>query len=213
VTASSIDAVLSRGSDKLLIAASCTALATLVPVALYQTGVLGGLADPPLRIFDSERVTTSSAAHALGIPDGWLGLGSFGATLALALLTRRHPKIKKLLGAKLTLDASVAVLNATRQVVSFGKLCSWCTATAISAGVMAYAGRDAICGFWGGAGAALKGGMAANDSVLPAGDYQNLDTKATSIVLPMASQELAVQGAKLFRAAIRACSTNRTDPE
>jgi hypothetical protein len=29
----------------------------------------------------------------------------------------------------------------------------------------------------------------------------------------MASQELAVQGAKLFRAAIRACSTNRTDPE
>jgi hypothetical protein len=42
---------------------------------------------------------------------------------------------------------------------------------------------------------------------------QNLDTKATSIVLPMASQELAVQGAKLFSAAIRACSTNRTDPE
>ena len=42
---------------------------------------------------------------------------------------------------------------------------------------------------------------------------QNLDTKATSIVLPMASQELAVQGAKRFRAAIRACSTNRTDPE
>lgn len=42
---------------------------------------------------------------------------------------------------------------------------------------------------------------------------QNLDTQATSIVLPMASQELAVQGAKLFSAAIRACSTNRTDPE
>jgi hypothetical protein len=42
---------------------------------------------------------------------------------------------------------------------------------------------------------------------------QNLDTKATSIVLPMASQELAVQGAKLFRAAIRACSTNSADPE
>jgi hypothetical protein len=42
---------------------------------------------------------------------------------------------------------------------------------------------------------------------------QNLDTKATSIVLPMASQEFAVQGAKLFRAAILACSTNHPDPE
>jgi hypothetical protein len=42
---------------------------------------------------------------------------------------------------------------------------------------------------------------------------QNLETKATSIVLPMASQEFAVQGAKLFSVAIRACSTNRTDPE
>ena len=42
---------------------------------------------------------------------------------------------------------------------------------------------------------------------------QNLDTKATSVVLPMASQELAVQGAKLFGAAIRSCSTNRSDPE
>ena len=42
---------------------------------------------------------------------------------------------------------------------------------------------------------------------------QNLDTKATSIVLLMASQEFAVLGEKLFRVAIRACSTNRTDPE
>lgn len=151
MTPSPTNAVLSPGSDRLLIAASCTALATLVPVALYQTGVLGRLPDPPLRIFDSERITTSSAAHPLGIPDGLLGLGSFGATLALALLTRRHPNMKTLLGMKLTLDASVAAFNATRQVVSFGKLCSWCTATAVSAGLMAYAGRDAIRGFWGGA--------------------------------------------------------------
>ena len=40
---------------------------------------------------------------------------------------------------------------------------------------------------------------------------RNLDTKATSIVLPMASQELAVQGAKLFSAAVRACSANRPE--
>ena len=143
---SSRDAGFVSGSDKLVTAASCTALATLVPVALYQTGVLGRLPDPPFRIFDSERITMSGVAHPLGIPDGALGLGSFGATLALALLTRNHPGLKKLLGIKLAFDASVAGFNTSRQVVRFGKLCSWCTATAISAGVAAYAGRDAIRG-------------------------------------------------------------------
>jgi uncharacterized membrane protein len=144
----STHAVISPASDTLLIAASCTALATLVPVALYQTGILSRLPDPPLRIFDSERITMSSAAHPLGIPDGLLGLGSFGATLALALLARRDPNSKKLLGLKLTLDASVAAFNAGRQVVKFRKLCSWCTGTAIAAGVMAYAGRNAIGTAW-----------------------------------------------------------------
>jgi uncharacterized membrane protein len=139
------DAILSSGSgDKLLIAACCTALATLVPVALYQTGVLDRLPDPPFAVFDSERITSSHAAHPLGIPDGLLGLASFSTTLALALFAERHTKLRKLLGLKLTLDASVAAFNATRQVVSFGKLCSWCTGTAAAAGVMAYSGRDAI---------------------------------------------------------------------
>jgi hypothetical protein len=48
---------------------------------------------------------------------------------------------------------------------------------------------------------------------LPKPTRNGPNTKATSIVLPMASQELAVQGANLFSAAIRSCSTNRTDPE
>ena len=42
------------------------------------------------------------------------------------------------------MDISVAAFNAVRQVTEFGKLCSWCTATALSAGVMAYAGRESI---------------------------------------------------------------------
>ena len=50
----------------------------------------------------------------------------------------------KILGVKLGMDASVAAFNAVRQVAEFGKLCSWCTATALSAGVMAYAGRGSI---------------------------------------------------------------------
>lgn len=135
-----------RGEDNqpLLIAASSVALATLVPVALYQLGVISGLPDPPLRVFDSERITQSKTAHPMGIPDGLLGLASFGTTLTLVLLARRNKTAKKLLGVKLGVDASVAAFNTVRQVVEFGKLCSWCTATALSAGVMAYAGRASI---------------------------------------------------------------------
>lgn len=146
---SSADAITSLdGGDTLLIVACCAALGTLVPVTLYQTGALHRLPDPPFRVFDSEQITMSQAAHPLGIPDGVLGLASFGATLALTLLSRRHHAAKKLLGAKLTLDASAAAFNAGRQVVSFGKLCSWCTGTALAAGVMAYAGRKTIQDTW-----------------------------------------------------------------
>jgi uncharacterized membrane protein len=130
--------------DALLLGACCVALGTLVPVAMYQTGFLSRLLDPPMSVFDSERITMSKAAHPLGIPDALLGLANFSATLTLAILARRHRKARSLLGAKLVLDASAAAFNAGRQVFSFGKLCSWCTGTAISAGVMAYAGRDAI---------------------------------------------------------------------
>jgi uncharacterized membrane protein len=145
----SVDASLSSGrGDELLIVACCTALATLVPVALYQTGIMSRLPDPPLRIFDSEKITKSKAAHPFGIPDGLLGLASFGATLALALCAKRQPKLNRVLGLKLTLDASVAAFNASRQVVSFGRLCSWCTGTAAAAGVMAYAGRHTIKNAW-----------------------------------------------------------------
>jgi uncharacterized membrane protein len=117
-------------------------------VALYQTGYLSRLPDPPSTLFDSERITTSQVAHPFGIPDALLGLGSFGMTLALILLANRNVRAGKLLGAKLTLDASVAAFNATRQVASFGKLCSWCTGTALAAGVMAYAGRETIRETW-----------------------------------------------------------------
>ncbi len=146
---SSADAIPSPGSgDNLLIATCCTALATLAPVALYQTGVVKRLPDPPFHVFNSEKVTTSKAAHPLGIPDSLLGLASFGATLALILLARRHPAAKRLLGVKLTLDLCAAGFNATRQIVSFGKLCSWCTGTALAACGMAYSGRRIIQDTW-----------------------------------------------------------------
>ena len=138
----------SKAGDVILLSACCTTLVTLVPVALYQLSITPSLPDPPYFLFDSETITSSKAAHPFGIADSLLGLASFGTTLALILLAKRNPVAKKLLGAKLTMDAAAAAFNAGRQVVSFGKLCSWCTGTAIAAGVMAYAGRNVIRETW-----------------------------------------------------------------
>jgi uncharacterized membrane protein len=151
----------SQGGDAVLLGACCVTIATLIPVTLYQTGVLSSLPDPPSRIFDSEAITTSKVAHPLGVPDGVLGLASFGTTLALILAARRSPIAKRLLGAKLTMDAAAGAFNAGRQVVSFGKLCSWCTGTAIAAGMMAYAGRDLIRETWSGVDSVVESGLAA----------------------------------------------------
>jgi uncharacterized membrane protein len=128
--------------------ACCAALASLVPVALYQTRVVNRLPELPFKVFDSERITSSAAAHPLGIPDALLGLGSFAVTLGLILQARQSERAETMLGAKLALDAAAAAINATRQVAAFGKLCSWCSLTALAAGVMAYAGRATIQESW-----------------------------------------------------------------
>lgn len=132
-------------TDKTIALAACgTAIGTLVAVALFQSGAVDALPDPPGKIFDSERITLSKMAHPLGIPDSYPGLASYGTTLALLLLAGEHKWARRALGFKLIADGGAASFNAVRQVVSFGKLCSWCTGTALATGVMVYAGRGAI---------------------------------------------------------------------
>ena len=80
------------------------------------------------------------AAHPLGIPDSLLGLGSYGITFSLILLARSHPKARRLLTLKLLGDGAVAAFNVVRQVATFGKICSWCTGTALCTAVMVAAG-------------------------------------------------------------------------
>lgn len=130
--------------DALLVAAASAALVTLFPVAAHQLGCLTHLPDPPGEFFASDRITESKAAHPLGIPDGLLGLGSYGITLSLILLARSQPKARRFLALKLVGDGAVAAFNVVRQVATFGKLCSWCTGTALCTAVMAVAGGSLI---------------------------------------------------------------------
>jgi uncharacterized membrane protein len=125
----------------LLIAGCGAAVATLVPVVLHQVGVLEHLPDPPGEMFDSDAITESEMAHPLGVPDGLLGLASYGTTLALAVAAARCVAVRRALGAKLVVDAGAAGLNAMRQVVRFRKVCSWCMGTVAATAVMVWAGR------------------------------------------------------------------------
>lgn len=128
----------------LAVTGCCLALGTLVPVALFQGEVTDRLPDPPGEVFASERITLSKAAHPLGVPDSFLGLASYGTTLGLLLLAERSVVARRLLGVKLVGDAGLAAFNVVRQVVSFGKVCSWCTGTALATALVVYGGRAAI---------------------------------------------------------------------
>ncbi len=128
-------------SDRTIaITAAAAALATLVPVALYQLHAIQELPDPPGAWFDSDRITTSKSAYPLGIPDSLPGLGSYAATLTLVLTANRSPVIRKLLQGKLLVDGGMAGFNVIRQIVSYRKLCSWCTGTAIATAALVPAG-------------------------------------------------------------------------
>lgn len=121
--------------------AASVAIATLIPVALYQCHAIEHLPDPPGLIFDSDRITSSKSAHPFGVPDSLLGMASFGVTAGLILAARRSEMGRTLLQKKLLLDGGVAAINVVRQVVTFRKLCSWCTGAAFATAAMVVAGR------------------------------------------------------------------------
>ena len=133
-----------RQANNAALAATGIALLTLLPVAAHQLGGLEHLPDPPGPLFDSDTITESKIAHPLGVPDGLLGLASYAATLTLLLVSRRTRLVHPLLKAKLAIDASAATANSVRQVVTFRRLCSWCTGTALATAAIVHFGRKSL---------------------------------------------------------------------
>lgn len=120
------------------------ALTSLVPVALLQLRLVDDLPDLPGKIFNTKKVVTSKGAYPLGIPDGLLGLASYGTTLALLLAAKpERPIVRIALRAKLLLDGAMAARNARKQVRDFGKICSWCMGTALATAGIVYFARKA----------------------------------------------------------------------
>lgn len=123
------------------------AIGALVPVALFQLRLLKKLPDPPGPVFDSAKIVTSKDAFPLGIPDGLLGLGSYGATFLLLLAAEAgagSAGLKTALKAKLLVDGSMAGWNSVKQWRDFGRICSWCVGAAAATGAMVCFGYGAM---------------------------------------------------------------------
>jgi hypothetical protein len=132
-----------RSAPQWLMIASCVAaMGTLVPVALYQSGVIEHLPDPPGVLFDSDRLTMTQGSRPMGIPDSYLGLASYGTTLGLLLSPSRSPAMNVARHAKLGLDAAMAGTKVVGQVRK-GRYCSWCLGTAAATAAMMWFGYRA----------------------------------------------------------------------
>jgi hypothetical protein len=125
-----------------MIASCAAAIGTLIPVALYQSGTIKHLPDPPWWRFDSDQLAMAEGSRPLGIPDSYLGLASYGMTLGLLLSPGRSTAMNVARHAKLGLDAAMAGTKAVGQVRK-GRYCSWCLGTAAATAAMLWFGYRA----------------------------------------------------------------------
>lgn len=110
-------------------------------VSLYQVGIVKHLPDPPLDVFDSDKVDASDYAYKRFLtPDGFLMLMSYATTAWLAGIggekrSQTHPMLSLLMGGKILLDLISAAELAREEWNDNKKLCPYCqTATLASLG-------------------------------------------------------------------------------
>ncbi len=139
---------LRRGAGDLLdrrrrvAALSLVAAGAMGAVAAYQNGLVRRLPEPPLRLFDAERVDASGEAYQLlRTPDASLGLISYGVTLALAGMGTRSrfkdtPLIPLAMAAKVLVDAVGGLYLTAEQASKHRKFCSWCLTASIASVAM-----------------------------------------------------------------------------
>ena len=136
-------------------------------VALYQTGILKRLPDPPVGPFDSEKVDASDYAYKrLQTPDGFLMLGTYAVTGALAAAGGRdrateQPWLPIAAAAKTFYDAATTVVLGREEWAENKALCAYCQAATLAsfasaALAMPEALRAARHLLGGGPGAALR---------------------------------------------------------
>ena len=111
---------------------SLVAAGAMMPISLYQMGVIGHLPEPPLPWLDADAIDASASADAiLATPDAVLGLGSYALTAWLAAAggqdrVRTRSWIPLALAAKVGIDALVGAKLTVDQWTRHRAFCSWC---------------------------------------------------------------------------------------
>lgn len=101
-------------------------------VSLYQTGVIGHLPDPPVSLFDSDKVDASSYAYKrLLTPDALLMVVSYGVTASLAGAggknrAQDNPTLPITMGLKTLIDSAFALQLGREEWAENKALCAYC---------------------------------------------------------------------------------------
>lgn len=101
-------------------------------VTLYQTGIVSHLPDPPVPIFDADKVDASNYAYSrFNSPDGPLMVGNYAVTAWLASAgglerARRNPLIPIAMGIKLVFDSALSAELAREEWKENKAFCEYC---------------------------------------------------------------------------------------
>jgi uncharacterized membrane protein len=93
--------------------ASLAGMASMTPGVLFQMGIVRHLPDPPLEIFDADKVDSADSAYPFGVPDGPVSLAAHALNIVLAAYgdekrSRRYRWLPVLAASKAGLEALVA---------------------------------------------------------------------------------------------------------
>ena len=126
-----------------IVGLSLLASASMGVIALYQTGLIKHLPEPPLPMLDADKVDASAEAYeTLRTPDAILGLGSYAVTMGLAAAggkdrARETPWLPLLLAGKVAVDAANAAKLSVDQWTKHRAFCFWCLIAAAATFAMA----------------------------------------------------------------------------
>jgi short-subunit dehydrogenase len=115
-----------------IVALSLVASASMGLIALYQTGLIKHLPEPPLPMMNADKVDASAEAYEkFSMPDAILGLGSYAATMGLAAMGGRRrvhetPWVSLALAVKIAIDVGNAAKLSVGQWTRHRAFCFWC---------------------------------------------------------------------------------------
>src|SRR6266536_2221930 len=119
-----------------IVGPSLAAAGSMGLIALYQSGVIRHIPEPPLPALDADKVDASAEAfERLEVGDAFLGFVSYGVTMTLAAMgapdrSEQQPWIPLALAGKIAFDVATAAKLSIDQWTKHKAFCFWCLTAA-----------------------------------------------------------------------------------